>query len=228
MLPLLIIYKSDAELENYLKSFTKNNVISEHYIFHISPLKSEITIDQIRSIKKEVELIDTNVRLFIVHEFHTAGAEAQNAFLKTLEEKSNNNIFMLLTANEHLVLPTIKSRVKVIQLEKNASNNKEITESLAELITLLQKPSSYQFLSNPYSIVTTKEKALMLIDELIYYFRARIHDDQTITEIIKKALSTKSLLSSNNLNPQLAVDSLLIFINRTYTSLANAKKRSNN
>ena len=49
-----------------------------------------------------------------------------------------------------------------------------------------------------------------------------------ITEILKKTLSTKSLLITNNLNPQLAIDSLLIFINRTYTSLANAKKRSNN
>ena len=174
MLPLLIIYKSDAELENYLKSFTKDNAISEHYIFHIYPLKSEITIDQIRSIKKEVELMDTNIRLFIIHEFHTAGAEAQNAFLKTLEEKSDNNIFVLLSTNEHLILPTIKSRVKVIRLEKNIAISRQVTESAVELITLLQKPSSYQFLAHSYSTVTTKEKALLLLDDLILYFRAQI------------------------------------------------------
>lgn len=228
MIPLLIIYKAENDIYSFLEDFVRDNKINSHFVSHIHPIKSDISIEQIRDIKKEVEIMDTHTRLFIIHSFHTAGVEAQNAFLKTLEEKSANNIFILLATNEHAVLPTIRSRVKLVNLKGDETNISTDLDPYKNLITHIQEGASYAVLSNPLTAVTTNEKAEYFLNMLLYYFRSQLTKDFHSVSIIKKILSQKNLLTSNNLNPQLAVDIVILYICRNYHPLANEKKRSNN
>jgi DNA polymerase-3 subunit delta' len=96
-------------------------------------VKSErIGIDRIREVIKALALKPTeaNRRVALVTNFETAGEEAANAFLKTLEEPPGQAILILTTDNLESLLPTIRSRCEVIALRPLST--KLIQESLVE------------------------------------------------------------------------------------------------
>lgn len=99
---------------------------------------STLTIAEIRllrtvsaSIKKDV------ISIYVLHNFQTATVEAQNAFLKVLEEPSKSAIFVLLTDSDDKLLDTIKSRVQIYEIDsiqkteviKTISSNGDIQDS---------------------------------------------------------------------------------------------------
>lgn len=82
----------------------------------IRPLPKEIGIDQIRELRREIlnRPFEAKVRFVLVEYAHTMTLEAANAFLKTLEEPSQGNIFVLESHNKRLLPPTIASRCQKI------------------------------------------------------------------------------------------------------------------
>jgi DNA polymerase-3 subunit gamma/tau len=69
-------------------------------------------VDQIRELIASSMLapIQGCFRTFVLDEVHMLTAQAQNAFLKTLEEPAPNTLFVLATTEEHRLLDTITSR----------------------------------------------------------------------------------------------------------------------
>lgn len=55
-----------------------------------------------------------NGKVFIIDEAHLMANQGQNAMLKTLEEPPQGTVFILITANEDGLLPTIRSRCQRI------------------------------------------------------------------------------------------------------------------
>ena len=58
--------------------------------------KSEITIDKIREIKKDMYILPTvaNCKVYIIDDAHLMNTNSQNALLKSLEEPVENVFFM--------------------------------------------------------------------------------------------------------------------------------------
>lgn len=54
-------------------------------------------------------------RVFILRDAQRLNESAANAFLKTLEEPPASNVFILLTTNLNLILPTIQSRCQILK-----------------------------------------------------------------------------------------------------------------
>jgi DNA polymerase-3 subunit delta' len=54
-------------------------------------------------------------RVFILKDAQRLNESAANSFLKTLEEPPPSNVFILLTANLNLILPTIQSRCQILK-----------------------------------------------------------------------------------------------------------------
>jgi len=54
-------------------------------------------------------------RVFILRDAQRLNESAANAFLKTLEEPLASNLFILLTQNLNLILPTIQSRCQILK-----------------------------------------------------------------------------------------------------------------
>jgi len=79
-----------------------------------------ITIDQIRGVVETApgRPYEASARVWILDgvEVGRFGAEAANAFLKTLEEPPEHVRFVLLAANPEAVLPTIRSRCQRVTL----------------------------------------------------------------------------------------------------------------
>lgn len=84
-------------------------------IKYVRPTGNTIKINQIRQI-----IMDTSAkpyenlfRVIIIDNGDKMTNDAQDAFLKTLEEPEGNNIFIILTQNYNTLLPTIISRCQV-------------------------------------------------------------------------------------------------------------------
>jgi hypothetical protein len=57
-------------------------------------------------------------RVIVIHDAHTMGLQAQNAFLKLLEEPTASTHFVLLTSERSSLLPTVTSRAQLVTLRK--------------------------------------------------------------------------------------------------------------
>lgn len=75
---------------------------------------------QIKEIVKDsvlAPIVGTH-KIYVIKNAESLGTSAANAFLKTLEEPSNNVCFILLANNEDNVLPTIASRCQIIKFKQ--------------------------------------------------------------------------------------------------------------
>ena len=78
----------------------------------------EIRIHQVREVERLLSLspYEGRYRVVIVDGAEAMNEEAQNAFLKTLEEPPSSAVLALVTAREEALLPTVRSRCQRIEL----------------------------------------------------------------------------------------------------------------
>ncbi len=78
--------------------------------------KKQLSVEESRFISSDsfVKPYEGDKKIYIINDGDRATIQAQNALLKTLEEPVNNVIFLFTVANDQNVLPTIKSRMKVV------------------------------------------------------------------------------------------------------------------
>jgi len=86
-------------------------------LINLEPDGRFIKIDQVRQATRRLRYppVEAAVRAIIIHQAHSLHPAAGNALLKTLEEPSPNNIFILLTAQPNLLLTTIRSRCQEVR-----------------------------------------------------------------------------------------------------------------
>lgn len=89
-------------------------------VHQIAPEGPLIPVDVIREVvipEAARSPFEGRRKVFIIEESDRMNEPAQNAILKTLEEPQPDTVFVLLTANEEEVLPTIHSRCRVVRLD---------------------------------------------------------------------------------------------------------------
>lgn len=132
--------------------------------------------------------------------------EAANAFLKLLEEPSDDLIFLLTTNHTEALLPTIISRCQHIQL--SALKTKEIKQALIEYDDLPEDDAAYlarvsggnYAMTRFFDVATLKETR----EEIIQYLRfSYVQDATKITELVQ------NWQSHQNLEGQIAVLNIL-------------------
>ncbi len=213
MFPLILVSDNAKQTEKFVGDYRKKNQILKSHVFHIFPLKKEISINQIRMIKRETSILATRLRLFVLYNFDYSSLAAQNAFLKLLEEQSVKNRFILVVGNEHALLPTILSRTVTLSIKNDRTAKFMISRETSALADLVISSPSPNFLNKSLIVPITRDKAILFMAELINFFRNRIgRNGKTTALILKKLLQHNLLLKINNINPQLAVDNTLIFI----------------
>lgn len=90
-------------------------------LFIVRPTeKPAITIDQVREAIQFLKLKGNfgakSKRVIIVEQADKLTRDAQNAFLKTLEEPTANSVIIMTASDPSLLLPTIVSRLRIIHL----------------------------------------------------------------------------------------------------------------
>ena len=80
--------------------------------------KGNINIDRIRELKQILSLRTTAKRVVIIDDAETMNDEAQNAFLKTLEEPPPDTTIILISSNLNYLFSTIISRCKIVKFRR--------------------------------------------------------------------------------------------------------------
>lgn len=78
-----------------------------------------IRVSQVRKIKQILKMSNVNrgKRVIILFDAHLMNEEASNAILKSIEEPSENTIFILITHSPEFILSTIRSRCQLIRFD---------------------------------------------------------------------------------------------------------------
>ncbi len=211
MISLLILTTSKKRLYDFLK---KEYVREKHYIASMQPAKTEYSIDQIRALAHELVVQQAYMRIYVLEDFDRSSLEAQNAFLKLLEEPPANVRFVLHAEHARSLLPTIHSRIKIISLD--AETHKMPNANLLALINRTGPQNMNTLIGEKAIQCPDRETAEGLITTFIEYFRTRMRTDTGSSLVLKELVRCRLLLMNNNTHPQLTVDHLLIFINRCY------------
>lgn len=82
--------------------------------------KKEFTVNLIRQIKDSLYIAPNELkkRVYILEDTETMNQNAQNAFLKMLEEPPSYVVFLLLCADTEKLLETVKSRAPILYTEQ--------------------------------------------------------------------------------------------------------------
>lgn len=107
-------------------------------LFLLEP-KEKILISQMREFLTKFSLkpIKSDTMVGIIDNAHLMTEEAQQCFLKTLEEPKTKALFILITAHPNLLLSTILSRCQKINF--SILNNEEMLEFVKKIDNLEEK-----------------------------------------------------------------------------------------
>lgn len=214
IMPILLKSVGQVKTNKFIVDYLKSNSIYEYNVYRVTPEKEELSIAEVREVKKELVFSSTTARLIIFERFESASIEAQNALLKTLEERNHSIHYILIASRTDKILPTVLSRTKLVELEKPLKKESKMSKLIPEIIASIKKTPNDPSLSSVTGFDRKKGAEFMM--ELLKYYQIEIADDRTAPEIIKKILATLRLFENNNLNPQLTVDNLLIYISKRY------------
>ncbi len=198
------------------------------FIF-IAPQKREIQIDQIRDLQKEIYLkpVLAKMKIVVINDAHCLNTQAQNCFLKTLEEPKEQTIFILITSLPAVLLGTIQSRCETIKFypSKNQAISLEFEDSLKVAKEFLTKDLLYKLLFIKDLFPKGKEddgrkESFLLLESMIWHLRKALWL-RTQGEVNKSALlktkkaihlteEAKMLLQTTNVNPRLLLENLIL------------------
>ncbi|MDD5145896.1 MAG: hypothetical protein PHF44_03600 [Candidatus Pacebacteria bacterium] len=178
--------KKTVAVEFLKLAFGEDLFCHPDFIF-VEPAESEIQISQIRDLNWKLSLkpFSAPFKAAIIDNAHLMNTEAQNCFLKTLEEPKGNTILILVTDFPEALLPTIKSRVQKIKffpVEKKEIENYLRGKGLAEKevniiseVSMGRPGSAINLLSDPEKLGKFKKKIKeiteILDSDLAFRFR---------------------------------------------------------
>jgi len=134
--------------------------------------KGVITVDVIRRLYGMTKTIETGTRLVVIDYAERMGVQAQNAFLKLLEEPGVNTYFVLLTHTPSKLLSTIRSRVQLVEVAPiTPEQSGRLLDELQ--VTNPQKRAQLLFIATGLPAQLTK----LATDDKVFEARAQVIRD---------------------------------------------------
>jgi len=186
----------------------------------------KIKISQIKNLVEKLSFkpYSAPYKVAIINNAHLMNKDAQNCFLKFLEEPGEKTHLFLITQYPDLLLSTILSRVQRIRFypagDFKAKEDKEIISDIVKI--------SHLDLAERFKMAKdlTENNLEQMLDEWLLYFRKTLllkmkgeklvefnnYSLQKIKGIIEQMQTTKFVISSTNASPRLALEILFMKI----------------
>lgn len=185
--------------------------------FDIQNLEFEkaLGIEDVRQIQKKIYLkpFRGEKKSTIIKLQNGATIDAQNSMLKLLEEPPPSSLIIILTDNYHAFLPTILSRVKIIEIKEKH----EIDDSGLNQILEMEDDGDALYLAQEVS--KEKETAVIWLENSILSARELMlenledkHEALRLRKLIHKLELTHYDLKTTNVNTRLALENLFLNI----------------
>jgi DNA polymerase-3 subunit delta' len=192
-----------------------NEIIKQQKIskFDVTVITSEKTIGipDIKNLQKNIYLkpLRSDQKAVVLEAFLGATIEAQNAFLKILEEPPQNTIIFILLQSLDFVLPTVSSRCNVINLKQQYKPEENEKEEYLKLLDQIKDKTI-----NPLIIAQDhgkdKETALFFLEKLISVLETNLVKNPTQGKILKNLQKSYTLIKTTNTNVRFALENLFL------------------
>jgi len=210
MQSVIILSKTKEKAKEEALNLCQKEKISKFDVNYFQNEKA-VGVGDIRLLQKGLFLtpIKGDRKAIIIDAFVGITHEAQNAFLKTLEEPPASTIILILADSLDIFLPTVISRCTLINLEVLKKLTKEDVLKYSQILKDLEKGSvSYAlWLSEENS--KDKETALQLLESLIICAN-QVLDEKSSSEILKKMQKTYTIIKTTNVAPRFALENLFL------------------
>ncbi|MFQ6050000.1 MAG: hypothetical protein ACE5J0_03135 [Candidatus Paceibacterales bacterium] len=230
--------KKTAALE-LISSLFKENPLGHPDFILVAPQtkhpSGQIQISQIRNLNWKLSLRPVKAPFVgaIIDQAHLMTREAQNCFLKTLEEPKGRTLLILITEHPNSLLATILSRCEVIKFypvkkEEIGSYLREkgiSKEKIKKIVKIsLGRPGvAIDFLQNPQKLKerTATIKELIKISNspisLRFQYVKKLSKDQNLKEVLTIWLShfRDTLISQRNRVRVAKIENILNLLQRT-------------
>ena len=198
------------------KEITKDVLESQHPDIHTIESKNikSIGIEDIKHLQKEMIFNPyiESVQIALIFDAQKLTTEAQNSFLKTLEESSNSTAYILITDSEKNLLQTIVSRASRVYTKE--TNIERETQNIPEILKL----DLIEAFSQIEKIAKEKDRTDNLILDLeLYYqqlFKEALNQNRQTKQIcdnIQEVLKTRKRLEANG-NRRLLLENLFLVL----------------
>ncbi|MEK7096371.1 MAG: hypothetical protein AAB881_00245 [Patescibacteria group bacterium] len=168
--------------------------------------EGEIKVEDLRNLIHKINLSSTNGRLAVIYGAEKLNRSSGNILLKTLEEPPEDSTVILVSRNQK-ILPTIKSRCRMIQILQDGKN-KELEYNFKQLF----EGTFFEF-SKFAEEISKVEKTEQFLEELTRYLRQEMLNtgESKYSKLIREVEENKLALQ-NNANPRLLLENLYIKI----------------
>ncbi|RLG09134.1 hypothetical protein DRN73_10385 [Candidatus Pacearchaeota archaeon] len=201
-----------------------------------------IEISHIRELIHKLSLspFKSNFKIAIINNAHTMTKEAANALLKTLEEPPEKSILILITSYPDFLLPTIISRLQIInfpcpsilKIKKEILNDEIYKKSINKILTLLNSDLNEKLLygENIAKDVSYADNVLkywmiffrdilfkkigcqkLMINDIKSDLRVN-YSIEKLKDIIFKIKNARLLLMNSSINSKLVLENLMLEI----------------
>ena len=226
MQSFLITAKDKNKASIYILDFLKGREIDPIDI-SLQIYEKAMGIEDVRNIQKKILLkpFRGKTKAVVAQAYESITQEAQNALLKVLEEPPVNTIIIISTKKKELLLPTIISRCKIIELKENnlTLSDKESAQYLNILVSLSEKGIRYQ-LKLAQDITKNKGDAEMWLEKMINLARQQLLETQSkkpstlasqfstsqYLNVLVSLQKTYTIIKTTNVNQRLALENLFL------------------
>jgi DNA polymerase III delta prime subunit len=176
--------------------------------------KLSIGIEDVKDFQKKLiyKPFQEDIQIGIIHDSQKLTHEAQNSLLKSLEESGDKTIYILSVDNHRNLLPTIRSRARIVYLQQEENNEEKDQEShtlkkdLVEQFEIVEKASATRELSIDF--INDIEKILRKEFE-IKIKNGSIEGSKKFLEDLKVLQKSREKLVSN-CNRRLTLEAMII------------------
>jgi len=224
MYSFLIVSKNKETALDFVNSECKKNQIDKFDVCLLTFQKA-IGIEDIRNFQKKIYLkpIKSKAKAVILDGSNGLTIEAQNALLKLLEEPPANTIIYITISNKDLILPTIISRCKIINLkDKEAELSKEEISKYLNILISLSSSGVGDRLKLAQDIAKNKDEVILTLEKMIIVAREELVENvknkneslliSQYLNILTSLTKTYTVLKTTNVNQRLALENLFLNI----------------
>ena len=149
--------------------------------------------------------------MVVLEAFYGITTDAQNAFLKVLEEPPLSTTIVILS-DSNFFLPTILSRCKLIELDKEISIDKDEKEEILEIANNFSQLEIGERLKIAQDLAKDKKEALLFLEKLIIVTRNKMVNNQEVSlaknlKILQKYYRE---IKQSNVNFRLGLENLFL------------------
>ena len=143
------------------------------------------------------------IKIYIIHNAQKLRQESSNALLKTIEELKSYNMVIFTTTNRNSLLPTIRSRCQIINLDRRSVESSVDLEKLSDIIKEVYNGNMAYFYQNKSIFNSFKEEKDDIIDGFLEIFKnllaLKYNQDSDINEGLRFNLKSLEVMSLDNI-----------------------------